>query len=222
MSFLSLPRSMLMNYTFPGSKAFQVGLQVDNMRDRLPTTCRAETGHSGRRPQPRLQEPPQGEIQTLLQVAGAQQLVEKLLRYCASGTCQNSAGEASRLENHCRFLQGGSGWFPTLNSASILSGGTAQMDLHGAVAGWKAAGADRGRRGLGTPGHGARLQITAGAGANAWGTQGRHTARAPTHAVPCRAGRSQTEGSFLPTRRRIAEGSPDPTPGCECVWPRLV
>ena len=152
MSFLSLTRSVLMNYTFPGSKAFQIGLRVDNMRDRLPTTCRAETGHSGRRPQPRLQEPPQGEIQTLLQVAGAQRLVEKLLRSCAGGTCQNSAGEACRLENHCRFLQGGSGWFPTLNSASILSGGTAQTDLHGAVAGWKAAGADGGRRGLGTPG----------------------------------------------------------------------
>lgn len=199
MSFLSLTRSVLMNYTFPGSKAFQIGLRVDNMRDRLPTTCRAETGHSGRRPQPRLQEPPQGEIQTLLQVAGAQRLVEKLLRSCAGGTCQNSAGEACRLENHCRFLQGGSGWFPTLNSASILSGGTAQTDLHGAVAGWKAAGADGGWAlpGPGHLGHGARLQIAAGAGANAWGSQGR--ARRPSAHTRCTlSGRPEPNRGILP------------------------
>lgn len=195
------------------------------MRDRLPTTCRAEIEHSGRRPQPCLQEPPQGEIQTLLQAAGAQQLVEKLLRSCAGGTCQNSAGEASRLENHCRFLQGGSGWFPILNSASSLSGGTAQTDLHGAVAGWKAAGAEGGRRGLGTPGPWAPWVWSPAADCcrSAPGApRAVPAARAPTHSVPCRAGRNQAEGSFLPTRRRIAEGSPDPAPGCERVWPHLV
>lgn len=202
MSFLSLTRSMLVNYTFPGSKAFQIGLRVDTMRDRLPTTCRAEIEHSGRRPQPRLQEPPQGEIQTLLQAAGAQQLVEKLLGSCAGGTCQNSAGEAPRLENHCRFLQGGSGWFPTLSSASSLSGGTAQTDLHGAAGGGEAAGptgADGSWAPPG-PGHlrrGARLQITAGTGASAWGTHGRARRRS-THTRCTLSGRPEPSRGIPP------------------------
>ena len=68
-SFLSLTCSVLMNCTFPRSKAFQTGLRVDNMRDWLRTVCRAEIELSWRRPQPRLQEPPQGETQTLLQMA---------------------------------------------------------------------------------------------------------------------------------------------------------
>ena len=44
-------------------------------------------------------------------------------------------------------------------------------------------------------------------------------AGAPTHAVPCRARRNQAEGFFLLTCRRVAEGSPDPAPVYEHVWP---
>ena len=58
-----------MNCTFPGSKAFQTGLRVDNVRDRLRTPFRAEIELSGRRPQARFQEPSRGETQTLLQMA---------------------------------------------------------------------------------------------------------------------------------------------------------
>ena len=128
-SFLSLMCSVLMNCTFPGSKVFQTGLRVDNMRDWLCTVCRAEIELSGRRPQPRLQEPPQGETQTLLQMA-----------WLGLSGWWRSCCDPVPVEHCCRFVQGGSGWFPTLNSARSLSRGTAHVALQGAAADGEAGG----------------------------------------------------------------------------------
>ena len=71
---------------------FQTGLRVDNMRDWLCTVCRAEIELSGRRPQPRLQEPPQGETQTLLQMAGGEAAAILCQWNTAAGLCREEVG----------------------------------------------------------------------------------------------------------------------------------
>ena len=122
-SFLSLMCSVLMNCTFPGSKAFQTGLRVDNMRDWLRTVCRAEIELSWRRPQPRLQAPPQGETQTLLQMAWLG--LSGWWRSCCHPVPVEPARTVLGTPPPGKPLQVRAGrkwWFPTLNSACSLSG----------------------------------------------------------------------------------------------------